>query len=82
MENRPVPYNTAMSSAAILGAGAVGSAIAQRLAERGRVREVRLIDENGPVAAGKALDILQSGPIGRYDTRLTATHDPLFAATA
>jgi malate dehydrogenase len=65
---------------AILGAGAIGTAIAQRLAERARVREVRLIDNQGQVAAGKALDILQSGPIGKYDTQLTATADPLAAA--
>ena len=44
-------------------------AIAHRLAERARVREIVLIDESAAVAAGKALDIRQSGPIDGYDTR-------------
>ena len=72
----------AMSSVAIFGAGPLGAAIAQRLAERGRVREVLLIDEHRSVAEGKALDLRQSGPIGRYDTRLSADADPLAAAGA
>ena len=80
MENRPVPYNTSMI--AVFGAGTIGSAIAQRLAERGRVREVRFIDDNPRVAEGKALDIRQSGPIDGVDTRLSATGDPLTAASA
>jgi malate dehydrogenase len=71
-----------MAVIAILGAGPIGAAIAHRLAERGRCREIRLIDSAGSVAAGKALDIMQSGPIGRYDTRLVATDDPLAATGA
>ena len=72
----------AVSTVAILGAGALGAAIAHRLAERARVRDIRLIDTNANVAAGKALDIHQSGPIGRSDTRLSATSDVLAAAGA
>lgn len=71
-----------MSVVAILGAGPIGAAIAHRLAERARVREIRLIDGNASLAAGKALDIQQSGPIGRSDTALTATADVLAAAGA
>lgn len=71
-----------MSVVAIVGAGPVGSAIAHKLAERARVREIRLIDENAAVAAGKALDIRQSGPITGYDTALLATTDVLAAAGA
>lgn len=71
-----------MRTAAIFGAGPLGSAIAQRLAERGRIGEVLFIDDNKPVAEGKALDIQQSGPIGRFDTRLSAAADPLTAAGA
>jgi hypothetical protein len=67
---------------AILGAGPIGSAIAQRLAERERVREIRLIDDAGSVAAGKALDIRQAGPIGGYDTPISTASDPLAAAGA
>ena len=71
-----------MSVVAILGAGPLGSAIAHKLAERARVREIVLIDENAPVAAGKALDIRQSGPIDGYDTILSATADVLAATGA
>ena len=71
-----------MSSAAILGAGPIGSAIAHRLAEQARLSEVRLIDEAGAVAAGKALDIRQAGPIGAYDTLVAGSTDHLSAAAA
>ena len=71
-----------MSEAAILGAGPIGSAIAHRLAERNRLRDVQLIDGNASIAAGKALDIRQSGPIGRSDTAISGTDDVLAAATA
>ena len=67
---------------AILGAGPIGSTIAQRLAERERVREIRLIDDAGSVAAGKALDIRQAGPIDGYDTPISTASDPLAAAGA
>ena len=61
-----------MSFIAIVGAGAIGGALAQRLAARGRVREVRLIDDQGSVAQGKALDIQQSGAVDGFTTTLTA----------
>jgi malate dehydrogenase len=67
---------------AILGAGPIGAAVAHRLAERGRCREVRLIDSAASVATGKALDIMQSGPIGRCDTKLVGSDEPLAAAGA
>ena len=71
-----------MPATAILGAGPIGSAIAHRLAERNRLGSVLLIDGHTSVAAGKALDILQSGPIGKSDTCLSGTDDVLAAATA
>ncbi len=66
-----------MRSVAIHGAGPHGSAIAHRLAERGRLAEVKLIDEAGAIAAGKALDIRQAGPINGYDTAVTGSTDLL-----
>ena len=48
---------------AIVGAGDLGGALASTLAARGRVREIRLIDEAGTAAAGKALDVQQSTPV-------------------
>lgn len=67
---------------AILGAGALGGAVAHRLAERGHVSEIRLIDEAAGIASGKALDIRQTGPIGRFGTEVIAASDPLAAAGA
>jgi len=64
-----------MSVVAIIGAGDLGGALASKLAERDRVREVRLIDQAAGVAAGKALDILQAGPVERSATRLAASGD-------
>ena len=71
-----------MRSAAILGAGPIGGAIAHRLAERGRLNEVRLIDESGMIAAGKALDIRQAGPVDGYDTAVTGSTDLLSCSGA
>jgi malate dehydrogenase len=61
-----------MSIVAILGAGPLGGTLAHTLAARGRIGEVRLIDGEGRVAEGKALDILQSAPIEQWNTRVTA----------
>ena len=64
-----------MSFIAILGAGTLGGALAHRLAGRDRVRAIRLIDPASGVAAGKALDIQQAGPVERFDTRVTAARE-------
>jgi len=71
-----------MSGVAILGAGELGGAIAHALAGRGRVRDVTLVDEAADIAAGKALDIQQTGPIDRIDVRVGAAADLLSAAGA
>ena len=62
-----------MSTVAIIGAGPLGGALASALARRARVGEVRLIDPEGRVAEGKALDILQSSPVEPFNTRVTGT---------
>jgi malate dehydrogenase len=69
-----------VSLIAIIGAGAIGGALAQTLAGRDRVREVRLIDADGRIAEGKALDIRQSSPVEGFSTRVTA--DAHLAAAA
>jgi malate dehydrogenase len=71
-----------MSTIAILGSGPIGAGIAHTLARRARVRDVRLIDAAATVAAGKALDIRQTGPVEGYDTRLSGIGDPLAAVGA
>ncbi len=71
-----------MSTVAIIGAGPLGGALARSLAGRGRVGEVRLIDPEGRVAEGKALDILQSSPVEPFDTRVTGATTYAAAAGA
>jgi malate dehydrogenase len=61
-----------MSFIAIIGSGPLGGSIAHKLAERDRVREVRLIDADEDIARGKALDISQSAPIQGFAARVTA----------
>ena len=64
-----------MSTIAIIGAGDLGGAVAQALASRECVRRVVIVDASASVAAGKALDIQQSGAVDAFHTRLTATSD-------
>ena len=69
-----------MSTVAIIGAGPLGGALAHTLAGRSRVDEIRLIDPEGRIAEGKALDILQSSPVEQFSSRVTAA--TAFAAAA
>jgi malate dehydrogenase len=71
-----------MSTIAIIGAGPLGGALARTLAGRARVAEVRLIDPEGRIAEGKALDILQSSPVEPFNTRVTAATTYAAAAGA
>jgi malate dehydrogenase len=64
-----------MQTVAILGAGELGGTIARTLACRDLVTRIVLIDKAASVAAGKALDIRQSGPLERFETRLEGTDD-------
>jgi malate dehydrogenase len=66
-----------MSFVAILGAGPYGAATAESLARRARVLDIRLVDASEAVAAGKALDLRQAGPIESVDTRISSARDPL-----
>ncbi len=68
-----------MSTVAIIGAGEIGGACAHALAAGDRVRRIILVDD--AAAAGKALDIQQSGPVQQFGTALEGTSD-LTAAIA
>ena len=68
-----------MSLIAIVGAGPLGGELAFLLARRDIVLAVMIVDEMGHVAAGKALDIRQSGPIESFTTQVSGSND-LFAA--
>ena len=58
---------------AIIGAGSLGGTLAQTLAVGERVREIRLIDSEERIAAGKALDIRQSSPVDGFATVVGST---------
>lgn len=64
-----------MSLVAIIGAGEIGGAVARALAGRSRIGAIRLIDDKASIAAGKALDLLQSGPINASDVQIDGTSD-------
>lgn len=64
-----------MATVCIIGAGDIGGASAHALARGERVSRVLLIDGDGKVAAGKALDIQQSGAVDRFHVRLDGTDD-------
>jgi malate dehydrogenase len=71
-----------MSTVAIIGAGDLGGAVAHALASSGRIARLVLVDDRGAIAAGKALDLQQSGAIARWRTQLVGTDDLSRAAGA
>jgi malate dehydrogenase len=58
----------------VIGAGFVGSTLVQRLAERDYA-DVVMFDIVPHMPEGKALDILQAGPVLGYDSLVTGTND-------
>jgi malate dehydrogenase len=64
-----------VTTAAIIGAGAIGGAVAHALARREWASRVWLVDAAGHAAAGKALDIQQAGAIEGFTTQLGGTAD-------
>jgi len=58
----------------IIGAGNVGGSTAQRLAEK-HVEEIVILDIVKELAQGKALDLMETGPIYGYDTKIIGTDD-------
>jgi len=64
-----------MLTVVILGAGEQGATLARRLAGREIVGRIILADADEGRARGKALDILQSGPVDRFDTRVEGAGD-------
>jgi malate dehydrogenase len=57
----------------VVGAGNVGASCAQRVAEKGYA-DVVLVDIIEGMPQGKALDILQSGPILNFDSTIIGTN--------
>ncbi len=67
------------SKVTVVGAGFVGSTLVQRLAERDYA-DVVMYDIVPNMPQGKALDMLQAGPVLGYDSLVTGTND--YADTA
>lgn len=67
------------SKITVVGAGFVGSTLVQRLAERDYA-DVVMYDIVPNMPQGKALDLLQAGPVLGYDSLVTGTND--YADTA
>ena len=63
----------------VVGAGNVGANCALRIADK-ELADVVLVDVVEGVPQGKALDILQSGPVQGYDVAITGAND--YAPTA
>ncbi|MFQ5882684.1 MAG: malate dehydrogenase [Candidatus Methylomirabilales bacterium] len=58
----------------VVGAGNVGASVAQYVVER-ELADVVLVDILEGLPQGKALDLLEAGPIHGYDSRLTGSND-------
>lgn len=69
-----------MSKVTIVGAGNVGATCANVLAHEDICNEIVLIDIQGNMAKGKALDTWQQAPVDGYSTRVTGGDD--YALTA
>jgi malate dehydrogenase len=63
----------------VVGAGNVGAEVAQRLVDK-QMADVVMIDVLEGVPQGKALDMLESGPVEGYDVKIRGTND--YADTA
>src|SRR2546423_6771958 len=63
----------ARSKITVVGAGNVGATLAQRLAERGYA-DIVLVDIVEGLPQGKALDMLEAGPIVGYASKGTGTN--------
>jgi malate dehydrogenase len=63
----------------VVGAGNVGATVAQRIVEK-QLADVVLVDILEGVPQGKALDIMESAPVERFDARITGANS--YEATA
>lgn len=60
----------------VIGAGNVGATAAQHIAQNELGREVVLLDLAEGIPQGKGLDLAESAPVDRFDTRVLGTNDP------
>ncbi len=65
----------------VVGGGFVGSTAAHWIASK-ELADVALVDINGDMAAGKALDLAQSGPVEGFDARVQGSADYAISANS
>lgn len=63
-----------MNKISIVGAGRVGESTAQLIAEQDLCKELMLVDIREGVPQGVALDIQETAPLLRFDTRVDGCH--------
>lgn len=63
------------SKVSVFGAGNVGAEVARRIVEK-KLADVVLVDILEGIPQGKALDILQSGPVEGFDNKIVGTNAP------
>ncbi|MFO0792541.1 MAG: malate dehydrogenase [Candidatus Brocadiaceae bacterium] len=73
MKNRE-ELNMSRKKITVVGAGNVGATTAQRLAEK-EFGDVVLVDIVQDMPQGKALDMLESGPVYGYDSKIIGTNN-------
>lgn len=69
-----------MSKVTIVGAGNVGATVANVLAHKDIVNDIVLLDIQGDMARGKALDTWQQSPIESFSSRIIGTEDYKYTA--
>jgi malate dehydrogenase len=67
------------SKVTVIGAGNVGATAAQRIVEK-QIADVALIDIVPGVPQGKALDIMESSPVEKFDAHMWGSNDYAVAA--
>ncbi len=58
----------------VIGAGNVGATVAQRIAEKELANEIVLVDVIEGLPQGKGLDMYESAPIERFDSKIIGTN--------
>ena len=71
-----------MDQVAIVGGGELGGLLAHVLARRNIASDIRLIDDNGRAAEGKARDIAQAAPIEGFASSVSGSADVSVVAGA
>src|SRR3972149_2573868 len=66
-------FDMARKKITVVGAGNVGATTAQRLVEK-EIGDVVLVDIVQDMPQGKALDIMESGPVYGYDSKITGAN--------